>query len=132
MDHVVHFEIPAENEDRAQAFYEKVFGWTVFKSPIPNWDYRLANTVETDERGMPLTPGAVNGAISKRTNPGDAPVVVIKVQNLDDALARIRAEGCEVVMDPRPVGEIGTFAKFRDTEGNVLGVWQDITPPAAA
>ncbi len=127
MDKVVHFEIPADNEDRAQAFYEKVFGWTVHKSPIPNWDYRLANTVETDEQGMPLSAGAINGAISKRKEGEEAPVIVIKVQNLDDTLAKIREEdGCEIVMDPQPVGEIGTYAKFRDTEGNVLGVWQDL------
>lgn len=126
MDKVVHFEIPAENEDRAQAFYEKVFGWKVFKSPIPNWDYRLANTVETDEKGMPQSAGVINGAISKRKEGETGPVIVIKVENLDEALAKLREEGCEIVMDPRPVGEIGTYAKFRDTEGNVLGVWQDL------
>ena len=126
MDKVVHFEIPAENEDRAQAFYEKVFGWKVFKSPIPNWDYRLANTVETDEKGMPQSAGVINGAISKRKEGETGPVIVIKVENLDETLAKLREEGCEIVMDPRPVGEIGTYAKFRDTEGNVLGVWQDL------
>ena len=126
MDKVVHFEIPADNEDRAQAFYEKIFGWRIVKSPIPNWDYRLANTVETDEKGLPLSPGAINGAISKRKEGEVGPVVVIKVQSLDETLAKLREEGCDIVMDPTPVGEIGTYAKFRDPEGNVLGVWQDL------
>jgi uncharacterized protein len=126
MDHVVHFEVPAENEDRAQAFYEKTFGWKIFKSPIPNWDYRLANTVETDEKGLPLKPGIINGAIAPKKSPDNHPVIVIKVDSIDDALARIREQGGEVVSEPTPVGEIGTYAKFKDTEGNVLGVWQDL------
>jgi uncharacterized protein len=126
MDKVVHFEIPADNEDRAQTFYETVFGWNIFKSPIPNWDYRLATTVETDEKGMPRSAGAINGAISRRAWPSDVPVVVIKVASLEESLKRVEASGGTIVMTPRPVGEIGTYAKFKDTEGNVLGLWQDL------
>lgn len=129
MDNVVHFEIPADNEDRAQAFYEQTFGWKIFKSPIPNWDYRLANTVETDEQGMPQKPGVINGAVAARKSPEDKPVIVINVDALDDALARIREAGGEIVMEPTPVGEIGTYAKFKDTEGNIMGVWQDLKKP---
>ncbi|MEN9558456.1 MAG: hypothetical protein RL141_825 [Candidatus Parcubacteria bacterium] len=130
MDHVVHFEIPADNEDRAQAFYEKTFGWSIFKSPIPNWDYRLANTVETDEKGWPKSLGVINGAIAPRKAPEDKPMVVIKVDLLEDALTRITAGGGEITMQPTPVGEIGIYAKFKDTEGNILGVWQDLKKPA--
>lgn len=126
MNPVVHFEIPADNEDRAQAFYENAFGWKVFTSPIPNWDYRMANTVETEENGMPKKPGIINGAIAPRKNPEDRPVVVIKVDAIEDALVRIKESGGEVVMEPTPVGEIGTYAKFKDPEGNILGVWQDL------
>ena len=128
MNPVVHFEIPADDENRAQAFYEKTFGWKVFTSPIPNWDYRMANTVETDEKGWPKKPGIINGAIAPRKSPQDHPVIVIKVDAIHDALARIRERGGEVISEPTPVGEIGTYAKFKDPEGNILGVWQDLKP----
>lgn len=126
MDNVVHFEIPADNEDRAQQFYEGVFGWKIMKSPIPNWDYRLINTVETDEKGMPMKPGAVNGGLMKRGEPGQQPVIVIKVANLDESVRKAIAAGAKVVMEARPVGEIGTYARITDTEGNIVGVWQDL------
>jgi len=126
MNKVVHFEIPADNEDRAQAFYEQVFGWKIFKPPIPGWDYRLASTTETNAEGKATTPGAINGAISKRSAAGDAPVLVINVPSVEEALTQVQTGGGTVVMQPRPVGEIGIFAKFKDTEGNVLGLWQDL------
>ncbi|HWQ99383.1 MAG TPA: VOC family protein [Candidatus Methylomirabilis sp.] len=126
MDHVVHFEIPADNEDRAQQFYETVFDWKVMRSPIPNWDYRTVNTVETDERGTPLSAGAINGGIMKRGDTSPQPVVVIKVANLEDSLKKAVAAGAKVVMEARPVGEIGTYARITDTEGNIIGVWQDL------
>ncbi len=40
--------------------------------------------------------------------------------------AGLQAAGATVVMDARPVGEIGTYARITDTEGNVIGVWQDL------
>jgi hypothetical protein len=126
MDSVTHFEIPSDNEDRAQKFYEQAFGWKVFKSPIPNWDYRMINTTLTNEKGAPIAPGAVNGAINKRTSPGDAPILVIDVSSIEEATKRVEAAGGQIVQKPAPAGEYGTFAKFKDTEGNVLGIWQNL------
>ena len=128
MQKVVHFEIPADNEDRAQTFYEKVFGWNIFKPHIPGWDYRLASTTETNEKGMPSMPGAINGAIMKRAAPGGTPVIVINVPSVEEAVQQVEAAGGTLVMPPRPAGGMGIFAKFKDTEGNVLGIWQDLKP----
>ena len=45
------------------------------------------------------------------------------VENLDEALERIQARGCEVVEEPYPEGDLWV-ALFRDPAGNVVGVWQ--------
>ena len=39
MSRPVHFEIPADNVDRAQAFYKNVFGWQFQKwdGPMEYW-----------------------------------------------------------------------------------------------
>ncbi len=126
MDQVVHFEIPADDQDRAQKFYETVFGWRIMKSPIPNWDYRMINTTETDEKGMPVKPGAINGGLMKRGESAQQPVIVIDVEHLDEAVNKAVAAGAKVVMEARPVGEIGTYARVTDTEGNVIGIWQNL------
>jgi uncharacterized protein len=34
MDKVIHFEIPAEDTERADKFYSQVFGWNINKAPL--------------------------------------------------------------------------------------------------
>ena len=42
MGKVVHFEIPADDLDRAKSFYGTVFGWQLFTMEMPGGgDYRL-------------------------------------------------------------------------------------------
>ena len=43
MARVVHFEIPADNPERALDFYGKLFGWQFQKYPGPQ-DYWLVTT----------------------------------------------------------------------------------------
>lgn len=127
MNKVVHFEIPADDLERAKRFYSSVFGWSIFKvGTFPEADYHLANTVATDERGMPKEPGAINGGMRKRMVKGEAPVVVVKVANLDEAMEKVKVAGGQIVLEKQPVGDFGLYARFRDPEGNVMGLWQDV------
>ena len=52
----------------------------------------------------------------------------LRVQSIDDALATIRSLGGEAVGEKIPVGEMGFAAYFKDTEGNVLGLWESASP----
>ena len=69
MDHtIVHFEIPADDLERASKFYREVFGWEISRMPGP-FEYFGVRTTATDESGMPKGPG-VNGGMMKRMHPG--------------------------------------------------------------
>ena len=61
---VVHFEIPAEDTDRAKDFYASAFGWNI--EPEPEIDYNMVMTAPTDKSGMPSEPGSINGGLFKR------------------------------------------------------------------
>src|SRR5207245_3607982 len=64
---VVHFELPADNEERAKSFYQKVFGWDISK--YPGMEYHVVGTTEVDPKTrMPTQPGAINGGLTKRNN----------------------------------------------------------------
>lgn len=65
---VVHFEIPADDVERAGDFYRQAFGWDV--SAMPEMGYTILNTTPTNEQGMPSTPGAINGGMMKRGEMG--------------------------------------------------------------
>ena len=123
MGKVVHFEIPADDLSRAKKFYSTVFGWRM--SEMPQMEYVMVGTTESDENGMPRQPGAINGGMLKRQDPVRYPVVTIDVESIDDALARVKKNGGQVVREKLPVGDMGVAAYFRDSEGNVIGLWQN-------
>ncbi len=54
-DQVGHFEIPADNTERARKFYSATFGWKM--TQMLEMDYTMVNTGPVDDRGMPKTPG---------------------------------------------------------------------------
>ena len=56
---IVHIEFPSEDADRAQRFWNGLFGWEFGDSGMPGMDYRMARTgpesgaaiYQSDERG---------------------------------------------------------------------------------
>lgn len=123
MGKVVHFEIPADDLPRAKKFYNTVFGWNA--TEMPEMEYVMLRTTESDENGMPKEPGAINGGMMKRQDPLRHPVVTIDVESIDDALASVKKNGGQVVREKLAVGDMGFTAYFRDPEGNVIGLWQN-------
>jgi hypothetical protein len=92
---------------------------------MPEMEYVMLGTAESDENGMPKEPGAINGGMMKRQDPLKHPVVTIDVENIDDALASVKKNGGQVVREKLAVGDMGFTAYFRDSEGNVIGLWQN-------
>ncbi len=123
MDSVVHFEIPYDDQARAQEFYENVFGWKWAK--VPNMDYHMVSTTETDPETMaPKNPGAINGDMMEWKDPRHAPTIVIGVADLESQLKKIEAAGGKTLVPMMDVGEYGKYAQVMDTEGNALALWQ--------
>lgn len=120
---VVHFEVPADDVDRAQEFYRAAFDWEL--EGMPEMNYTIVRTTRTDEQGRPLEPGAINGGMFKREDPLTGPVIVIAVDDIDKTLERIGTLGGSTVLPKLTVGDMGFAAYFKDTEGNILGLWQN-------
>ena len=123
---VVHFEIPFDDGERARTFYKEAFGWKL--DEVPGMDYTMVSTGPATETG-PTEPGFINGGMADRSEALPAPSVTVDVPDIDAALARITDLGGSVVLGKTPVGDMGFAASFRDTEGNVIGLWQN--PPGA-
>ncbi len=119
---VVHFEIPADDIKRAKAFYQEVFGWEMNESP--GMEYVLVGTTKVDENGRPTEPGAINGGMTKKAHPVEAPVITIQVDEIDDALREVETHGGKTVVKKTAMGEWAFFGYFEDPEGNVMGLFQ--------
>jgi predicted enzyme related to lactoylglutathione lyase len=120
---VVHFELPADDVERARTFYTDTFGWQL--DDMPELDYIWVRTVATDDRGTPAEPGAINGGMTARQDPVTGPVITIEVEDIDTALAKVVACGGRVVQERAAVGTTGFTAYIADTEGNTIGLWQN-------
>jgi predicted enzyme related to lactoylglutathione lyase len=122
MGGVVHFEIPADDVERAQGFYQDVFGWRI--DPMPDLSYALLISTEPGEDGRPSEPGVINGGMMHREGEISAPVITIAVDDIDATLKHISSSGGSTVQGKLPVGSMGFSAYFTDSEGNIIGLWQ--------
>ncbi|MFZ0830338.1 MAG: VOC family protein [Thermoplasmata archaeon] len=125
---VVHFELPADNVERARTFYKKTFQWGI--QPMPEMNYTMVQTTPSDADGMPSELGGINGGIAARGNasPVKAPVITIAVDDIEQSLKQIGKNGGKTVQGKQAIGPMGFTAYFQDTEGNIVGLFQ--LPPA--
>lgn len=113
---VIHFEIPADDPQRAVDFYTRVFDWTFQKWAGPQ-DYWLVTTGASQEPG-------INGGLLKRQHPGMRTVNTVQVTNLDQTVAQIETAGGHTVVPRMAIPGVGHLAYCSDTENNVFGVMQ--------
>ena len=123
MDSVVHFEIPADDVERGKKFYQDCFEWNVIS--MPDMGYNIFHTGKTSDDGMIEEKSVINGGMLKRQAPVEHINIVIKVDSIEDALKKIKANGGETLRERIPVGDMGFTAYFKDPEGNAVGLWED-------
>ncbi len=121
MGRVVHFEIHAENPERAIAFYKDLLQWefTKWEGPFP---YYL---IKTGPDGQP----GINGGMMQRKSgvQGEGVnsyVCTAQVDNLDESLAKALKIGAALALPKMPVPGVGWLAYIKDTESNILGLHQ--------
>ena len=113
MPRVSHFDIPADNPQRAQEFYKKVFDWKFEKWDGP-MDYWMVKTGDKE-------PG-IDGGLSKRM-PGQMGITnTINVPSVDEFSKKIAENGGQLIIPKMAILKIGWFAQCMDTEGNMFGI----------
>jgi predicted enzyme related to lactoylglutathione lyase len=119
---VVHFEVPFDDGDRARSFYKEAFGWQIME--MPDMGYTIVMTGPSNDSG-PTESGFINGGmLSREQGATSGPVVVLDVESIDATLDKIGGLGGSTVVGKTPVGDMGFAAYFKDSEGNVMGLWE--------
>lgn len=133
---VVHFEMGYNDKARMVNFYENVFGWKGRDMGPDMGGYVVAQTTDTDEKGMVKTPGNINGGFYKKTdNPlSQAPSVVISVGDIKAAMKAVEDNGGKILggmdqngkhtMEPQMIPGVGLWISAQDTEGNRFSILQ--------
>lgn len=115
-----HFEIPARDPRRAAEFFRRAFGW---RAEAVDWDGPAYLKLRSPGAGAAP---AIQGGLIAAEGAGFAhplPVLHLTGGRLEDCLARVEGAGGVIVEPPRPIGDMGRFARFRDPEGHDWGVW---------
>ena len=118
----IHFEIQAENVERAIAFYGELLGWE-----FSQWGKEPYWLVKTGEKG---TPGIDGGLMPRRggspadMQPVNAFVCTVDVAALDAMVKRVMDLRGSIALPRMPIPTVGWLAHAKETEGNIFGIMQ--------
>lgn len=126
MNPVTWFSIPSSDIDAAGLFYANAFGWSIQPETTESdsdFSYLIALNSSSEE-GVPNERGRVNGCIVKRETGITHPVILIQVDDLDEAAMKIQLAGGTVASTTIPMNSLdGSFFLARDPEGNLMEVF---------
>ncbi|MBO9555324.1 VOC family protein [Cellulomonas sp.] len=113
---ITHIDIPADDLDRAKAFYSGLFGWDI--NEVPGFE------------GYPMwqAPNKISGGgFGLRDGNLQVPRSYVEVDSIDDALARVTELGGKTVQGKQEISPTSWWAVFEDSEGNQLGLYEGTT-----
>lgn len=116
MPRVVYFEFTADDPERAATFYRNVFGWSAVKWDGPE-DYWSIITGEESEAG-------INGGMMRRREGSPNATTSIEVESLADYTDKVLTAGGIQVVPRTAIPGIGSYAYFKDTEGNIFCIME--------
>lgn len=108
-------EILTKDVTKAEAFYQKVLGWSAEGMPIEGMDYRFLKNGGAPVAGLMENPNK------------QAPahwLSYINVEALSQAVAKVKEAGGEVLVESQEVPGMGTLAVVTDDQGAVFALWQ--------
>lgn len=122
---VAHFEIHADDPERAITFYSNVFGWDFQQWESAPSDYWMVMTGKREE------PGGINGGLMKRKGSGpiegaavNGYVCTMVVDAYDDIHTKILANGGTIALPKTAIPGMAWQGYYKDPEGNIFGIHQ--------
>lgn len=119
MPTIVHFDLPADDTKRAQAFYGSLFGWIFTRAEGVPMEYHLIATKALD--GSP----GLAGGMGPRGAPDQQIMNYVGVPSVAAYLDRVVQLGGTVLMPRTPIPGVGSLAICQDSEGNRFGLVDD-------
>jgi predicted enzyme related to lactoylglutathione lyase len=108
MSSIVHFQIPADDIQRARTFYSQLFGWKIEK--VQGMEYYGIDTF------------GLMGGMMKRMQPDRQIISYIGVPSIDESTVKVEKLGGKVIEPKTAISGMGYYAVCMDTENNVFGL----------
>lgn len=112
------FEIPVKDMDKAKKFYQAVFGYNLEVHEMDPFTMAFFPMAEG------LLPGATGTLIKGQSYvpSHSGTLVYFSVDDIEETLRKINANGGKTLMPKKSIGEYGFIAHFEDSEGNRLAL----------
>ncbi len=118
------FRIPVDDQKRAQQFYSDAFGWRLTQPEDADEASEAEMIFEADQDMIEAERERTGGVRRFREAADTEALVSVEVASVEDALARVKAAGGEVVIPKGDAADSDYDARFRDTEGNLVDIWE--------
>jgi len=109
MPNIVHFQISADDIQRAKTFYANLFGWKI--ESMQGMDYMIIDTYS-----------APGGGMMKRMHPDLQITNYIGVPSVDEYSAKVEKLGGKIIVPKTAIPGMGFFVICKDTENNAFGI----------
>jgi uncharacterized protein len=115
------FEIPTTDINRAQKFYETIFGFTMIPMEMPNIKMRM---FPLDDIMNGIGGALVDSGGFHKPSMTDGPLIYLNANpDVQNVLDKVEAAGGKIMVPKTEISpEYGTMAVFIDTEGNRIAL----------
>ena len=119
---VVHFEIIGKDGDKLNAYYAELFDWEIDSNNPTKYGMvtRESNKTQSGDLG-------IGGGVGQGPDGYEGHVTFyVAVPDVEAALQKAEELGGQRVMGPEKIMDMVTLGQFKDPEGHVVGVVEDM------
>ena len=119
---VVHFEIIGKDGDKLNAYYAELFDWEIDSNNPLKYGMvtRESNKTQSGDLG-------IGGGVGQGPDGYEGHVTFyVAVPDVEAALQKAEELGGQRVMGPEKIMDMVTLGQFKDPEGHVVGVVEDM------
>ena len=118
---VVHFEVVGKDGEKLQRYYSKLFGWDIQGDNEMNYGM-VAREGNVGNDGV-----GIGGGIGQGPEGYDGHVTFyVAVSDVEAALQKAESLGGQRIMGPENIMDMVTLGQFKDPEGHMVGVVQEM------
>ena len=118
---VVHFEVVGKDGEKLQQYYSKLFGWDIQGDNEMNYGI-VAREGNVGNDGV-----GIGGGIGQGPEGYDGHVTFyVAVSDVEAALQKAESLGGQRIMGPENIMDMVTLGQFKDPEGHMVGVVQEM------
>ncbi len=120
MSNISYFEVPADDVTRAKRFYVELLGWEFMRTQVPGIPVEYWDITTGESRKDTLN----MGGLYQRQEPSSRMMMYAVVRDIDTAISKVKKMGGNIVSPKMTVDTVGILVTILDSEGNMLGLWE--------